>query len=317
MSSSFNILLFDASGRQGTNFLEGLRHHAKFNKVAKVRCFCSHETPHLRSLISQSNGKYELFLGDLRNEENIQQSMNGMDTVCLLLNPKEYGKNLNEGSSAELQLGMKIIDMANQAGVFNFVYGGSQAACCSAVTVPHYHSKCKIESYLRDHGTFSRKNIVRASWLMENLIYDESVANSIRQEKKLRLPLTGDCPLFMCSIRDVARVQASCCLIPGELEHHNGIIEVVSDRKTPNEMAQRLGCTFEQRPMSELSDSAYQQQYEYLQSQPVHPDIDYCSKCFPNLVDFDRFINSTGWNNFIEKGVEALQQEQRATGISR
>ncbi|KAL0245349.1 hypothetical protein GEMRC1_009428 [Eukaryota sp. GEM-RC1] len=309
-----NILVFGASGKQGTSLLESLLSHDNFSTVGKVRCFCRHSNDQLQDVVSRSNNKFEVFEGNIANHENVRHALQDMDTVCLIQNPKEYADNVTEGASLEFEYGKRVIDQAISSNVQNFVLT-SWAACCSAKEVPHFQSKGGLESYLRDNGKCN-KSIVRPTWFMENLLFEEELSQPLRSQKKLCLPLSPNVKLPMCSIRDCGRAEADCCLDPQKLSHHNGVIEICSDIKTPQEMARILGCSFEQTSWNQFSDEAFQKMYQYLASEPIKPDQEFCKSCWSNMMTFENFASQTGLQQ--EKRGERIEgQTERGAGVSR
>ncbi|KAL0218606.1 hypothetical protein P9112_004259 [Eukaryota sp. TZLM1-RC] len=308
------ILLFGASGKQGTCCLESMLNHEKFSQVEKVRLFCRHSNDRLESLISRSRGKFELFTGNIADQSKVNEAMNGMQCCVLIQNPGEYNQDFNEGSRLELEYGKTVVDSAAQNNVSNFVLS-SWASACSAKEVPHFQSKCKLETYLKEkESSFQNFNLVRPCWFMENLEWEEEFSNPIRNEQKLRLPLKANTNLPMCSAHDAGRALTECALDPSKLSHHNNIVEICGDVQKCEDMARMLNCQFEECRPQDLQNPAYQKMYEYLQTEPIRPDMEFCKTCIPNMKTFQQFCSQS---SLMEKSRPQVGKEQAAAGVSR
>ncbi|KAL0220516.1 hypothetical protein RCL1_000566 [Eukaryota sp. TZLM3-RCL] len=312
------ICIIGGSGKQGTNLLNALTSHQQFRNVEKIRVFCKHSNQQLDQIRQKIGDKLEVFTGDLnspQHEQDVRHCLEGCDTCVLIQNPTDYNSDLKRGSEMEVQHGKKLIEMCTQLNVKNFVYS-SWAACCAAkeLDVPHFHSKCQLEQWLQSKkSSFDSFSICRPTWFMENIIYDEDIKRSLQQDHVLRLPLRANTKLPCCSITDVGRVLADCCLDPQKLSHHNNIVEIVSEILTPEEMARQLNCRFEECDRSKL-EPAFNRMYEFLQREPIRPDVNFCRECFGQFLSFQQFAQRS---NLVSKETTRPQESRAEAGISR
>jgi uncharacterized protein YbjT (DUF2867 family) len=138
------------------------------------------------------------------------------------------------GPEGEIAHGRVILAAAQDAGLPFLVYSSVGGAERNS-GVPHFESKGRIEEFLIDSVPV---NIVRPTHFMENL-----PATIVREGAELlvRLPLPGDVPVQMISVRDIGKTAAA---LLARREPDTQPIEIAGDEVTGEQIAELVALRY-------------------------------------------------------------------------
>lgn len=230
--------VFAATGKQG-----GATAAALLDRGERVRVLVRRpESAEAQAL--QARGA-EVVLADLDRPETLVPAMQGLSTLWFMtLMLAEPG--------AEAAMGRSVGDAAVAAGIEHVVFSSVGGAERDS-GVPHFESKYAVENHLR--GLSVRTTAVRPVFFMENLPFLATVEDGA---VLLRLPLPGDVPLQLISVRDIGRVAAAALLDPDLVP--DGAIEVAGDELTGDQIAAALGraaglpARYQAQPLDVVAD---------------------------------------------------------------
>jgi uncharacterized protein YbjT (DUF2867 family) len=155
------------------------------------------------------------------------------------------------GPEGEIAHGRAILDAAQDAGLPFLVYSSVGGAERDS-GVPHFESKGRIEDFLIGSVPV---NIVRPTHFMENL--PGAIARD-GVEVLVRMPLPGDVPLQMISVRDIGKAAAALLTLR---EPDTAPVEIAGDEVTGERIAQLVAqrfdaaATFVQVPLDVLGSN--------------------------------------------------------------
>ncbi|MET4783483.1 NmrA/HSCARG family protein [Glaciihabitans sp. UYNi722] len=211
-----------ATGQQGGAVVDAL-----LDRGANVRAIVRDpESDRSRALAARG---VSLVHGDLDEVDSIASALADVSGLFLMTTYDES----SGGTDGEIVRGRAIADAAQHAKVPRVVYSSVGGAERNS-GVPHFESKRLVEKALTDVVPVS---FVRPTFFLENLA--RSLAPSGDTEFVLRLPMPGNVPLQMVSVRDIGIVAAEVLLNPALLP--DGAIEIAGDELTGEAIAQRIG----------------------------------------------------------------------------
>lgn len=133
----------------------------------------------------------EVIIGSIENVEAVEQSMDGIDTVLILL----------PNSEGQLKLEKQLVDSAKQSGAKKIVKMSSIEATPDAKSpIPKLH--LESEEYIKQSGL--SWTMVKPNFYMQNLL---ASAGTIKDQGKIFLPM-GEGKTGMIDTTDVGKVLA-------------------------------------------------------------------------------------------------------------
>ena len=133
----------------------------------------------------------EVVIGSIENVEAVEQSMDGIDTVLILL----------PNSEGQLKLEKQLVDSAKQSGAKKIVKMSSIEATPDAKSpIPKLH--LESEEYIKQSGL--SWTMVKPNFYMQNLL---ASAGTIKDQGKIFLPM-GEGKTGMIDTTDVGKVLA-------------------------------------------------------------------------------------------------------------
>ena len=133
----------------------------------------------------------EVIIGSIENVEAVEQSMDGIDTVLILL----------PNSEGQLKLEKQLVDSAKQSGAKKIVKMSSIEATPDA-TSPILKLHLESEEYIKQSGL--SWTMVKPNFYMQNLL---ASAGTIKDQGKIFLPM-GEGKTGMIDTTDVGKVLA-------------------------------------------------------------------------------------------------------------
>jgi uncharacterized protein YbjT (DUF2867 family) len=183
---------------------------------------------------------------DLETPESIRVAFEGVAGAFAMTS-----FTASRGAEGEISHGRAILDAAQGAGLPFLVYssvGGAERN----TGIPHFESKRRIEEFLIGSVPV---NVIRPTFFMENL---PGVIARDGAELLVRMPMPGDVPLQMISVRDIGKVAAALLT---RREPDTAPVEIAGDEVTGERIAQLVGqrfgaaATFVQVPLDVLGSN--------------------------------------------------------------
>ncbi len=156
----------------------------------------------------ESAGACEIYLGDLLNLNDLQQIMQGVEAVYHIC------PNVHPG---ELEIGIRIIQAAKEAGVNHFVF--HSVLHPQIESMPHHWQKLRVEERLIESGM--PFTILQPTAYMQNII---SLIPKILEEGVYRVPYPIQTATSLVDLQDLAEAAA---LVLTEAGHTGAIYELV------------------------------------------------------------------------------------------
>jgi uncharacterized protein YbjT (DUF2867 family) len=150
------ILVTGATGKQGGATLRHLAPKGAFRLRAMTRKPGGEAAKALVALGA------ELVQGDLDDPASLERALAGCWGVFAVQNTWEAGVEREE------EQGMRLAQLARDAGVQHFVYS-SVGSAHLRTGIPHFDNKARVEQRVRGHG-FPSHVILRPVFFMENLV---------------------------------------------------------------------------------------------------------------------------------------------------
>jgi uncharacterized protein YbjT (DUF2867 family) len=180
---------------------------------------------------------------DLDSADSIRVAFDGAAAAFAMTSPSPP-----RGTDGEISHGRTILDAAQAVGlpflVFSSVGGAERNS-----GVPHFESKGRIEEFLIGSVPV---NVIRPTFFMENL---PGIVARAGAELVVRMPMPGDVPLQMISVRDIGKVAVALLT---RREPDTAPVEIAGDEVTGERIAelvaQRFGApaTFVELPLDVL-----------------------------------------------------------------
>ncbi|MFF4415733.1 NmrA/HSCARG family protein [Streptosporangium sp. NPDC001559] len=219
----------------------------------------------------------KLVVGDLEDPASLERAMRGVDAVfsmqALAYEP--------ETLKAEVRQGMRVADVARDAGVGHLVYssvGGAERH----TGIEHFESKAAIEAYIRALGLPA--TILRPVFFMDNLLHYAAAEG----ERLMELPILPDRPTQLIATDDIGRIAAH---VIDHRDDYLGVeLEIAGDELTFTEVAgiyekvtgvptRLVPLPIEERLFEWFAESGYQ------------ADLAKLRKDFPGLLTFQDWLS--------------------------
>jgi uncharacterized protein YbjT (DUF2867 family) len=136
----------------------------------------------------------------MNDRASLDAAVDGMEFVYLVTT------FFADGTAAEAEQGMRMVDACVDAGVAHLVY--SSVAAADRAPLDHFDSKHRVEEYVVDSGL--EWTFVRPVYFMQNFGWQrESI-----DEGRLALPLAAGVSLHVVDVADVGRMVATALADP-------------------------------------------------------------------------------------------------------
>lgn len=228
----------------------------------------------------------ELLTADLDNRDSLVNAFRGASAVFAMTTfagPR--------GTDGEVEHGQAIGDAVRDAGIDHVVYssvGGAERA----TGIPHFESKRRVEERLEALDT--RVTFIRPTFFMDNFA---SFSRPVMDDGALlvRLPMPGQVPLQMVSVRDIGRAAAAALLDPDSVP--GGAIEIAGDELTGEEIAAAFGqargvpAQYEALPVDVLTNADQKKMFTWFAKLPAYQaDKELTRKLVPNVQDLRTWL---------------------------
>jgi uncharacterized protein YbjT (DUF2867 family) len=169
------------------------------------------------------------------DQEDSQSLTDGLTDVAALFYMTTFEGP--EGPSGEVRRGHAVAEAAARAEVPHVVYssvGGAERG----TGIPHFESKFDVEKRLR---ALVPATILRPTFFMENLT--AQLTPNEDGEIVIRMPMPGDVPVQMVTVRDIGRAAARLLVEPGAID--GDAVEIAGDELSLDLVAAQAGEVFE------------------------------------------------------------------------
>ena len=143
-------------------------------------------------------GDVKPIVGDLLDNERLQQALKGIDTVYLII------PNMNP---EEITIGKNIIDICKRKGVSRIIY--HSVLHPQATSMPHHRQKMLVEEYLLESGL--DYTILQPTAYMQNILGYRKAINS--GSYPMPYPVTS--MISLVDLIDIAEVASNVITQPG------------------------------------------------------------------------------------------------------
>ena len=211
------ILVTGATGKTGSATAKSLS-----DKGEKFRALIRNEE---KKQELESLGA-EVIIGSIENDEAVKQSMDGIETVLILL----------PNSEGQLKLEKQLVDSAKESGAKRIVKMSSIEATPDATSpIPKLH--LESEEYIKESGL--SWTMVKPNFYMQNLL---ASAGTIKGQGKIFLPM-GEGKTGMIDTTDVGKVLAKVLSEDGHESMNHEITgpEILSFYEVADIFSQVLG----------------------------------------------------------------------------
>ena len=219
MNDEQPIAVVGATGQQGSATVDAL-----LERGLPVRAITRDvDGPAARALAKRN---VAVVAADLEAPESVRAAFEGAAAAFAMTT-----FTVARGPEGEISHGRAILEAALGAGLPFLVYssvGGAERN----TGIPHFESKRRIEEFLIDSVPV---NIIRPTFFMENL-----PGTIVRDGADLvvRMPMPGDVPLQMVSVRDIGKAAAA---LLARLEPDTAPVEIAGDEVTGERIAHLVG----------------------------------------------------------------------------
>jgi len=238
MSTSAPVAVVGATGQQGSATVDAL-----LDRGMPVRALTRNTDGAAARALAERG--VEVVSADLDTPESIRRAFDGAAVAFAMTTFGGQG-----GTEGEVAQG-KVIGEAAQAAGLPFLLYSSVGGAERQSGIPHFESKGRIERLLTGGVPL---NIVRPTFFMENLIY---MIGREGEEWSVRLPMPGDVPLQMISVRDIGKAAAA---LLARRDPNAAPVEIAGDEVTGEQIAEQLGkrigapARFVELPLEALGD---------------------------------------------------------------
>jgi len=270
------IAVLGATGQQGAATVDAL-----LERALRVRAITrSVDSPAARALTTRN---VAVVAADLDTPESIRIAFEGAAAAFAMTS-----FTAPRWAEGEISHGRAILDAARGAGL-PFLVFSSVGGAERNTGIPHFESKRRIEEFLIGSVPV---NIIRPTFFMENL--PETIARD-GAELIVRLPMPGDVPLQMISVRDIGKA-AAALLTRRELG--TAPVEIAGDEVTGERIArlvaQRFGApaTFVQVPLDVLgSNEDVKSMFRWFATAPsFRADFDRTRALVPDVENLPQWL---------------------------
>ena len=220
MAASRTILVTGATGQQGGAVTRSL-----LARGQKVRVLT--RSPEKAGELAKKGA--EVVRGDFEDRDSLREAVRDVDGVFLMGTPFE------KGPKAEVEQGKAIVLACWKFGAPHIVYS-SVCAANLGTGIPHFESKARVESYIRETG--QPCTILRPVWFMEN--FTSPWLHPSIEKGVLTTPIRPDRTLQMVALNDIGEYAAESFLQPKDFIGKE--IDLAGDELTMEDIAAQLSC---------------------------------------------------------------------------
>lgn len=286
MPDSRTILVCGGTGKQGGAVVRKLL-SAGYDVRALTR---NPDQENARALAASGA---DVLKGDLDDLSSLERAVERVYGVFSVQNFWETGYD------REVEQGIRIADVANEAGVEHFVYtsvGGAERA----TGISHFDSKYEIEEHVR--ALDMPYTILRPVFFMNN--WDGDMLKQMILNGTLAQPLSPDTLFQQIDVEDVG---AFTELAFGDPDRWIGReLEIAGDERSMEEIAATFGrvigrpVTYMQVPWDDFREQAgdeYAEMYEWFEHEGYEADVEGLEREHPGLITFDEYLDAHGWED--------------------
>jgi uncharacterized protein YbjT (DUF2867 family) len=220
MAATRTILVTGATGQQGGAVVRSL-----LARGQKVRVMT--RSPEKARELAQKGA--EVVRGDFENRDSLKEAVRGANGVFLMGTPFE------KGPEAEIEQGKAIVLACWKFGAPHIVYS-SVCAANLGTGIPHFESKARVESFLRESG--QPCTVLRPVWFMEN--FSSPWLYPSIEKGVLCTPVRPERTLQMIALGDIGEFAAEAFLRPKEFIDKE--IDLAGDERTMEDIALEMSC---------------------------------------------------------------------------
>jgi uncharacterized protein YbjT (DUF2867 family) len=224
MAARKTILVTGATGQQG-----GAVAWSLLGKGQKVRVLT--RTPEKAKELASKGA--EIVRGDFEDRESLKEAIHGADGVFLMGTPFE------KGPDAEAEQGKSIVLACWKFGAPHVVYS-SVCAANLETGIPHFESKARVESYVKQTG--QDYTILRPVWFMEN--FSSPWLYPSIEKGVLSTPVLPERKLQMIALSDIGEFASEVFLRPEEFAGKE--IDLAGDELAMTDIALQISCATNQ-----------------------------------------------------------------------
>lgn len=277
MSTTGTVAVIGATGQQGGATVDAL-----LQRGFAVRALTRHTGSDAARGLAQRG--VEVLAADLADPQSVRHGFDGAAAAFAMTG------FMGNGVEGEIAQGKVIGDAANAAGL-PFLVFSSAGGAERQTGVPHLDSKGEIERYL---SGLVPLNIMRAVFFMDNLIQLHMIGRD-DEGWVVRLPVPGDVPLQMISVRDIGKVAAA---LIAQCDPEIPPIEIAAAQTTGHQLAelvaQRVGASarFMKLPLQALGDDDITKMFRWFvtDAPAFRADIARTRALVPDLEDLPVFL---------------------------
>ena len=224
MAARKTILVTGATGQQGGAVASSL-----LGKGQMVRVLT--RTPEKAKELASKGA--DIVRGDFEDRESLKEAIHGTDGVFLMGTPFE------KGPDAEAEQGKSIVLACWKFGAPHVVYS-SVCAANLGTGIPHFESKARVESYVKQTG--QDYTILRPVWFMEN--FSSPWLYPSIEKGVLSTPVLPDRKLQMIALSDIGEFASEAFLRTEEFAGKE--IDLAGDELTMTDIALQISCATNQ-----------------------------------------------------------------------
>jgi uncharacterized protein YbjT (DUF2867 family) len=276
MNTTAPVAVVGATGQQGSATVDAL-----LDRGIPVRALTRNTDGAAARALAERG--VEVVPADLAAPETVRRAFDGAAAAFAMTT---FGGP--DGTDGEVAQGKTIGEAAQAAGLPFLLYssvGGAERHSA----VPHFESKGRIEELLT--GVLPL-NIVRPTFFMENLMY---MIGRNGDSWEVQLPMPGNIPLQMISVRDIGKVAAA---LLAERNPDALPIEIAGDELTGERIAELLGerlgapARFVELPLGALGDDDDQKaMFGWFKQLPAYrADFERTRELVPDVEDLATWL---------------------------
>jgi uncharacterized protein YbjT (DUF2867 family) len=286
------ILVTGATGKQGGAVF---RHLQKSNKFAIRVLTRDPDKPAARRQVGRG---VDVVRGDLEDTASLRRALEDVDGVFSV-------QDWAAGTESEIRQGINLVEAARQQAVSHFVYS-SVGSADKNTGIAHFDSKFRIEEHVRASGL--PFTIFRPVFFMENWLQNRQQI----LEGALALPLSSEKHLQMIAVDDIGALVATAFEKPGRWIGRT--LDIAGDELAMVDIAKAFGTAagrevrYQQVPWDEFEKQAGHDMtvmFRWFEDVGYDADIPALRQEFPNLSNFERWINTKWQPEVSERGAGA------------
>jgi uncharacterized protein YbjT (DUF2867 family) len=279
------VVVTGATGRQGG----AVARHLLRGRTFRVRALTRDPAKPAARALAELGA--EVVAGDLDDGASLERPLAGAYGVFSVQNFWETG------FQREIDQGIRLAEVAQEAGVQHFVYS-SVGSAHRNTGLAHFESKWQIENHVR--GSRLPWTIFRPVFFMENW-ENPMMADPILQGT-LAFPLSPDRPLQQVTADDVG---AFVALAFGDRERWlNRELDLAGDEPALRDVAAAFGraighpVRYQQVPWDDFRKALGDEWYDmmrWFEDVGYNADIAEVRRIYPALTSFDAYLQRAGW----------------------